>query len=223
MSKHAARQANNPSDYAQRACQPCDRGAGNDCWQTSIRPIAQSSPDSWQLSCAFHRLKTTDSLVSRSVWRPCSQPNCGERFSYYGMRAILVLYLVAPTEDGGLGMSTAQAVSIYGVYSAMVWLLAVPGGWLSDRAGSSQDCAHWRDRYRRWPLRARRPDILGNLARAACVAIGTGMLKPNISAMVGGLYDEDPDEGERRDAYFDLLHGHQHRWIYRAVRLWLPR
>ena len=90
-----------------------------------------------------------------------------ERFSYYGMRAILVLYLVAPTEDGGLGMSTAQAVSIYGVYSAMVWLLAVPGGWLSDRAwGPSQDCAHWRDRYCRWPLRACRPDILGNLARA---------------------------------------------------------
>ena len=102
-----------------------------------------------------------------------------ERFSYYGMRAILVLYLVAPTEDGGLGMSTAQAVSIYGVYSAMVWLLAVPGGWLSDRAWGWRKARRsgaprppgierrkQRDRYRRWPLRARRPDILGNLARA---------------------------------------------------------
>ena len=130
-----------------------------------------------------------------------------ERFSYYGMRAILVLYLVAPTEDGGLGMSTAQAVSIYGVYSAMVWLLAVPGGWLSDRAWGP-----------------RRTVLIGAIVIAgghyvlavptpwaiwpglACVAIGTGMLKPNISAMVGGLYDEDPDEGERRDAGFSIYY-----------------
>ncbi|MFT6564456.1 MAG: POT family proton-dependent oligopeptide transporter, partial [Actinomycetes bacterium] len=120
-----------------------------------------------------------------------------ERFSYYGMRAILVLYLIAPAADGGLGMSTPDAVGIYAVYSSMVWLLAVPGGWLSDRLWGP-----------------RKTVLIGAFIIAAghyilavpvdwaiwpglaAIALGTGLLKPNISAMVGGLYDGDSDEGE---------------------------
>lgn len=130
-----------------------------------------------------------------------------ERFSYYGMRAILILYLVASEESGGLGMSAAEAVGIYGVYSAMVWLLAVPGGWLSDRVWGPRKTVligafviaggHYvlavPTEWAIWP-------------GLACVAIGTGMLKPNISAMVGGLYDDDSDEGERRDAGFSIYY-----------------
>lgn len=130
-----------------------------------------------------------------------------ERFSYYGMRAILVLYLVAPASDGGLGMSTPEAVGIYGVYSAMVWLLAVPGGWISDRMWGP----------RRTVLVGACIIAAGHYVMAipspvsiwpglACIALGTGLLKPNISAMVGGLYDEDPDEGERRDAGFSIYY-----------------
>ncbi len=137
-------------------------------------------------------------LFSTELW---------ERFSYYGMRAILVLYLVAPEEDGGLGMSAAEAVGIYGVYSAMVYLLAVPGGWLSDRL-----------------LGPRKAVLIGAFIIAgghyvlaiptgwaiwpglACIALGTGLLKPNISAMVGGLYDNDSDEGERRNAGFSIYY-----------------
>jgi POT family proton-dependent oligopeptide transporter len=130
-----------------------------------------------------------------------------ERFSYYGMRAILVLYLIAPAADGGLGMSTPDAVGIYAVYSSMVWLLAVPGGWLSDRLWGP-----------------RKTVLIGAFIIAAghyilavpvdwaiwpglaAIALGTGLLKPNISAMVGGLYDGDSDEGERRDAGFSIYY-----------------
>src|SRR6202030_3509283 len=56
-----------------------------------------------------------------------------ERFSYYGMRALLILFMVAPTEKGGLGFGVAKAGAVYGFYTAMVFLLALPGGWLADR------------------------------------------------------------------------------------------
>ena len=56
-----------------------------------------------------------------------------ERFSYYGMRAILVLYLVDQVQTGGLGLATAEAAAIYGLYTASVYILALPGGWLADR------------------------------------------------------------------------------------------
>src|SRR5215831_9125687 len=56
-----------------------------------------------------------------------------ERFSYYGMRAFLLLFMVAPIERGGLGFSDANGGVIYGVYTSMVYLLSVPGGWIADR------------------------------------------------------------------------------------------
>src|SRR5712691_3853623 len=56
-----------------------------------------------------------------------------ERFSYYGMRALLILFMVAPVAKGGLGFGVAKAGAIYGLYTAMVYLLALPGGWVADR------------------------------------------------------------------------------------------
>src|SRR6187401_3566025 len=62
-----------------------------------------------------------------------------ERFSYYGMRAILVLYMVAPLANGGLGFETKKATGIYGLYTGSVYLMSLPGGWLADRfLGSRQ-------------------------------------------------------------------------------------
>ncbi len=130
-----------------------------------------------------------------------------ERFSYYGMLAILVLYLAADESAGGLGLSGTTAIGIFGVYSAMIYLLTVPGGWLADRL-----------------LGPHRAVLIGACTIAAghfvlaipapvsvwpgmvLIAIGTGLLKPNISAMVGELYDQDPDEGERRDAGFSIFY-----------------
>src|SRR5215212_1625164 len=56
-----------------------------------------------------------------------------ERFSYYGMRAILLLYMVAPTSSGGLGFATERGTSIYGWYTMGVYAMSIPGGWLADR------------------------------------------------------------------------------------------
>src|SRR5687767_9094295 len=127
-----------------------------------------------------------------------------ERFSYYGMRAILVLYMVAPAAQGGLGFDTKQAASIYGTYTMSVYLTALPGGLVADR----------------W-LGARLAVLLGGIVIAcghftmifrsttflytgmALIAIGTGLLKPNISAMVGGLYSE---KDSRRDSGFSLFY-----------------
>src|SRR5215471_13903812 len=56
-----------------------------------------------------------------------------ERFSYYGMRAILILFMVAPADQGGLEFSVAKAASIYGLYTGSVYLTSIPGGWLADQ------------------------------------------------------------------------------------------
>src|SRR4051812_33711054 len=56
-----------------------------------------------------------------------------ERFSYYGMRALLILFMTTAAEQGGLGFDVAKSAIIYGVYTAMVYLLSLPGGWLADR------------------------------------------------------------------------------------------
>ena len=56
-----------------------------------------------------------------------------ERFSYYGMRALLILFMTATLAKGGLGFSTSKAGAIYGLYTAMIYLFGLPGGWLADR------------------------------------------------------------------------------------------
>jgi POT family proton-dependent oligopeptide transporter len=127
-----------------------------------------------------------------------------ERFSYYGMRAILVLYMVAPLASGGLEFDTVKATSIYGTYTSAVYFTTLFGGWLADKL-----------------LGARLAVLLGGLIIAAghfsmaipatpffylgliLIALGTGLLKPNISTMVGGLYDKDDP---RRDSGFSLFY-----------------
>jgi len=65
-----------------------------------------------------------------------------ERFSYYGMRALLILFMTAAVDRGGLGFSVAKAGVIYGLYTAMVYLMSLPGGWLADRiVGSAARCS----------------------------------------------------------------------------------
>jgi proton-dependent oligopeptide transporter, POT family len=127
-----------------------------------------------------------------------------ERFSYYGMRALLALFMVAPLAEGGLGFATADAGRMYGNYTMAVYMLAIPGGFIAD---------HW--------LGARRAVFIGACIIAAghfvlavrgvptfylglvLIALGSGLLKPNISAMVGALYKNDD---ARRDAGFSLFY-----------------
>ncbi len=127
-----------------------------------------------------------------------------ERFSYYGMRALLTLFMVAPVAEGGLGFATPDAARFYGNYTMAVYMLPIAGGYLAD---------HW--------LGARRAVLIGGMIIACghftlalhsltsfflglvLIALGSGLLKPNISAMVGGLYAKDDP---RRDAGFSIFY-----------------
>jgi len=115
-----------------------------------------------------------------------------ERMSYYGMRALLVLFMTLSLQEGGLGITVAMAGAIYGLYTGFVYLMGLPGGWIADRLIGGQK-AIW---YGGIII------MLGHISLAIpsdetfflgliLVVLGTGLLKPNITAAVGQLYDRD--------------------------------
>ena len=128
-----------------------------------------------------------------------------ERMSYYGMRGLLVLYMtVGVTGNPGLDWSNAEANAIYGIYAGMVYFLALPGGWLADNLLG----------YQRAVLFGALIIMLGHFTLAIpleqtfilgliLVAAGTGLLKPNISSIVGQLYSSNDD---RRDSGFTIFY-----------------
>ena len=127
-----------------------------------------------------------------------------ERFSYYGMRAFLILYMTAPVAAGGLGFDVPRASSVYGTYTGSVWVTPILGGLVADRM-----------------LGAYRSVLLGGIVIAlghftlalralpffytglALIVVGTGLLKPNATTLVGSLYDE---QDARRDAGFSIFY-----------------
>jgi len=127
-----------------------------------------------------------------------------ERFSYYGMRAFLILYMTAPAAAGGLGFDVSHAGRIYGFYTGSVWMATIGGGLLAD-----------------WLLGQYRSVLIGGIlitlghftlafpplpffyTGLILIVLGTGMLKPNVSTMVGSLYDE---QDARRDAGFSIFY-----------------
>ncbi|HEV3315557.1 MAG TPA: oligopeptide:H+ symporter [Candidatus Angelobacter sp.] len=127
-----------------------------------------------------------------------------ERYSYYGTRALLILFMTAGVATGGLGFSVAKAGAVYGFYTAMVYLLTVPGGWVADRI-----------------IGQRRAVLYGGILISAgnfCLAatsvtvfyaglgllmVGTGLLKANVSTLVGGLYAAGDI---RRDSGFSIFY-----------------
>lgn len=129
-----------------------------------------------------------------------------ERFSYYGMRAILVLYLVHVTtgDNPGLGWSNGDALALYGWYTMLVYVASIPGGWIADKL-----------------LGQKKSVLYGGIILVAghsilaveqmwafytglgLIIAGVGMLKPNISTMVGGLYKQGDI---RRDKGFTIFY-----------------
>jgi proton-dependent oligopeptide transporter, POT family len=127
-----------------------------------------------------------------------------ERFSYYGMRALLVLFMTDAVVKGGMGLTDKVATSIYGLYTAAVYLAALPGGWVADRFLGAQRTV-W---YGGLVIMCGQfllvvPKTETFYLGLVLVVVGTGMLKPNISAIVGELY---PEAGARRDAGFTIFY-----------------
>ena len=129
-----------------------------------------------------------------------------ERMSYYGMRALLVLYMTGAvtTANAGLGMSQLEAQAIYGIYVGMVYFLAVPGGWLADNLlGHQRAVFYGAIIIALGHLTLAVPIESGLFFGLGLVAIGTGLLKSNISTIVGKLYAQDDP---RRDAGFTIFY-----------------
>lgn len=128
-----------------------------------------------------------------------------ERYSFYGMRALLVLYLSAAVVDGGLGLNAGTAVAIYSVYNALVYLLALPGGWLGDRVwGPRKTTAVGAAIIMVGHFTLALPTAGTFYAGLVLIAAGSGLLKANISTMVGHLYPEKNDP--RRDGGFSIFY-----------------
>jgi len=127
-----------------------------------------------------------------------------ERFSYYGMRAMLILFMTAEVASGGLGYDTKTAAGIYGAYTGSVYLMSIPGGWIADNVLGTRRAVfvggviialgHYSMAV---------PTIYTFFTGLVLIVLGTGLLKPNVSAVVGELYSP---EDQRRDAGFSLFY-----------------
>jgi proton-dependent oligopeptide transporter, POT family len=127
-----------------------------------------------------------------------------ERFSYYGMRAFLILYMVTPVAAGGLGFSDPDAGSIYGTYTGSAWGAAILGGLVADRflgqyrsvllGGIIIALGHFTLAFQALPF---------FYTGLSLIVVGTGLLKPNVSTIVGSLY---PPGDPRRDAGFSIFY-----------------
>ncbi len=140
-----------------------------------------------------------------------------ERFSYYGMRALLILFMTTETtnvitgadgsilrENPGMGLDVGTAAAIYGMYTALVYILALPGGWVADNIWGQRKAVY----VGGWTI------AIGHFTMAIgttwsfflgllFIICGTGLLKPNVSTVVGELY---PEGGARRDAGFSVFY-----------------
>src|SRR5438874_1283180 len=130
-----------------------------------------------------------------------------ERFSYYGIRPLLVLFMTAALAQGGFGFERNTASSIVGIYAACVYLASLPGGWIADRWLGLRRSIWYGGIF----IALGHPSIALSIVFAHSaffiglifIVLGTGLLKPNISAIVGDLY---PEGGSRRDAGFSIFY-----------------
>jgi len=127
-----------------------------------------------------------------------------ERFSYYGMRALLILFMTAAPAAGGLGYDAATAGAVYGLYTFGVYALALPGGWIADRlVGQRRAVLYGGILIALGHYSLAIPWISTFYAGLLLIVLGTGLLKPNISAIVGDLYTGN---GAQRDAGFSIFY-----------------
>jgi POT family proton-dependent oligopeptide transporter len=157
------------------------------------------------------RMSTIDATVNQKQWFGHPRglatlffTEMWERYSYYGMRALLTLYMVGSVQRPGLGFDEKRATDIYGWYTFSAWGLSILGGIIADR---------WLGHYRSVLIGGiiiatghfcmAVPNLNFFFAGLVLIACGTGLLKPNASTMVGSLYRKDD---ERRDSGFSLFY-----------------
>jgi POT family proton-dependent oligopeptide transporter len=127
-----------------------------------------------------------------------------ERYSYYGTRALLILFMVAPATTGGLAFPVMKAGAIYSVYAAMVYLLALAGGWVADRiTGQRRAVLYGGMLISAGNFCLATPSLMFFYAGLGLIMMGTGMLKPNVSVIVGQIYA--PGD-KRRDSGFSIFY-----------------
>ena len=155
-------------------------------------------------------LRTTPSKEDRGLFgHPRGLPwmlnvEMWERFSYYGMRAILLYFITDTVAGGGLGLSANSGQVILASYSAAVYLLAIPGGIFADRIiGPWLSTLYGGLVIMAGHICLSIPSSAFSWTGIVLVAVGTGFIKPNLSTIVGGLYDDDDP---RRDAGFQLFY-----------------
>jgi len=111
-----------------------------------------------------------------------------ERFSYYGMRALLILFMTAPAASGGLGFDVPKAGAIYGLYTSMVYMVSLPGGWIADRyLGQRRAVLYGGVVIALGTFCLVAPTVSTFYLGLALIVTGTGLLKPNVSVIVGQL------------------------------------
>ena len=155
-------------------------------------------------------LRTTPSRQDRGLFgHPRGLPwmlnvEMWERFSYYGMRAILLYFITDTMADGGLGLSATSGQVVIALYGMAVYLLAIPGGIFADRViGPWLSTLYGGVVIMAGHICLTIPSTVTSWTGIVLVAVGTGFIKPNLSTIVGGLYDDDDP---RRDAGFQLFY-----------------
>src|SRR6476661_3582821 len=138
-------------------------------------------------------------LFSTEMW---------ERFSFYGIRPLLILFMTTAVMNGGFGFERPEASAIVGIYASSVYLSSLPGGWIADRLfGLRRAIQYGAVLIMLGHLSIGLTSFLGTqtpfFIGLILIVLGTGLLKPNISAIVGDLY---PEGGARRDAGFSIFY-----------------
>src|SRR5262245_1870883 len=127
-----------------------------------------------------------------------------ERFSYYGMRALLILFMTAAPAAGGLGFDAVTAGAVYGLYTSMVYMKTLPGGWIADRLiGAQRAVIAGGVLSASGHFSMAVPTLTTFYVGLALIVVGTGLLKGNVSVIVGRLYGA---ADVRRDAGYSIFY-----------------
>src|SRR5688500_16834292 len=156
------------------------------------QPARRTAPDD---TAFFGHPRGLSTLFFTEMW---------ERFSYYGMRALLILFMTAPLTQGGLGFDTAVAGAVYGLYTSMVYLTTLPGGWVADRLIGQRNAVFYGGvLIASGHFSMAFPTLATFYLGLVLIVIGTGLLKGNVSVIVGQLYSP---ADIRRDAGFSIFY-----------------